>query len=69
MNDRNYFAVDEARLFFTGKVTKVIGFEFNTDISGAGGHGFTDSAGDRVNLPDSIHLLDAIVKFEFNDYA
>ncbi|HUE16472.1 MAG TPA: hypothetical protein VMR25_20020 [Planctomycetaceae bacterium] len=67
--DRNYFAVDEARLFFTGKVTKVIGFELNTDISGAGGYGFSDSAGDRVNLPDTIHLLDAIVKFEFNDYA
>lgn len=69
VKDRNYFAVDEARLFFTGKVTKVIGFELNTDISGAGGQGFLDSAADRVNLPDSIHLLDAIVKFEFNDYA
>jgi len=67
VNDRNYFAVDEARLFFTGKVTKVIGFEFNTDISGAGGYGYSDSFGDRVNLPDTIHLLDAIVKFEFND--
>jgi hypothetical protein len=67
--DKNYFALDEVRLFFTGKVTKVIGFEVNTDIAGAGGQGFVDSAGDRVNLPDSIHLLDAIVKFEFNDYA
>ena len=69
VTDKNYFAVDEARLFFTGKVTKVIGFELNTDISGAGGQGFLDSTGDRVGLPDSIHLLDAIVKFEFNDYA
>jgi hypothetical protein len=68
-SDRNYFAVDEARLFFTGKVTKVIGFELNTDISGAGGYGFNDQFGDRINLPDTIHLLDAIVKFEFNDYA
>jgi phosphate-selective porin O/P len=65
VSDRNYFAVDEARLFFTGKVTSVIGFEFNTDISGAGGYGFNSS----TNLPDSIHLLDAIVKFEFNDYV
>ena len=69
VNDKNYFAIDEARLFFTGKVTKVIGFELNTDISGAGGQGFLDSNGDRVNLPDSIHLLDAIVKFEFSDYV
>jgi hypothetical protein len=69
VTDKNYFAVDEARLFFTGKVTKVIGFELNTDISGAGGQGFSDSGGDRVNLPDSIHLLDAIVKFEFSDYV
>ena len=69
VKDKNFWAVDEARLFFTGKVTKVIGFELNTDISGAGGQGFFDSAGDRVNLPDSIHLLDAIVKFEFNDYV
>jgi Phosphate-selective porin O and P len=65
VTDKNYFAVDEARLFFTGKVTSVIGFELNTDISGAGGDGFNQS----VNLPDSIHLLDAIVKFEFNDYV
>ncbi len=69
VNDKNFFAVDEARLFFTGKVTQVIGFELNTDISGAGGRGFTDSAGDIVNLQDSIHLLDAIVKFEFNDFV
>jgi hypothetical protein len=69
VNDKNFFAVDETRLFFTGKVTQVIGFEVNTDISGAGGRGFTDSSGDIVNLQDSIHLLDAIVKFEFNDFV
>ena len=69
VTDKNYFAVDEARLFFSGRVTRVIGFELNTDISGAGGDGFTDSSSDRVNLPDSIHMLDAIVKFEFNDYV
>ena len=69
VTDKNFFAVDEARLFFTGKVTKVIGFELNTDITGASGQGFLDSNSDRVNLQDSIHLLDAIVKFEFNDYV
>jgi hypothetical protein len=69
VNDKNFFAVDETRLFFTGKVTQVIGFEVNTDISGAGGRGFTDSSGDIVNLQDTIHLLDAIVKFEFNDFV
>jgi hypothetical protein len=68
VGDRNYFAVDETRIFFTGKVTKVIGFELNTDISGAGGYGFTDAPfNDRLALPDSIHLLDAIIKLEFND--
>jgi hypothetical protein len=65
----NYFAIDNARLFFTGKVSKVIGFELSTDLSGAGNVGFTDSASNRVNLPDTIHLLDADVRFEFNDYV
>jgi hypothetical protein len=69
VTDRNFFAVDNARLYFNGQVTQNIGFELNTDISGAGGDGFFDSSADRVGLPDSIHLLDAIVKFEFNDYA
>ena len=32
----NYFAVDNLRLFFTGQVTQVIGFELSTDISGTG---------------------------------
>jgi hypothetical protein len=65
----NYFAIDNARLFFTGKVTQIIGFELSTDISGGGNDGFTDSASNRVNLPDTIHLLDADVRFEFNDYV
>jgi len=65
----NYFAVDNFRLFFTGQVTKVIGFELSTDISGAGGQGFTDSAKDDLSLPDTIHLLDADVRFNFNDYV
>jgi hypothetical protein len=71
IKDRNYFAIDEARLFFNGQVTKVIGFELNTDISGAGGLGFRDvtNAANLEGLPASIHLLDAIVKFDFNDYA
>ena len=34
VTDKNYFAIDETRMFFTGKVTNVIGFELNTDISG-----------------------------------
>jgi hypothetical protein len=71
VTDKDYFAVDEARLFFTGKVTKVIGFELNTDISGAGGLGFREvtNSANLEGLPATIHLLDAIVKFEFNDYA
>jgi hypothetical protein len=52
-------------------VTKVIGFELNTDISGAGGLGFREisNSANLEGLPATIHLLDAIVKFEFNDYA
>jgi hypothetical protein len=65
----NYFAIDNLRLYFTGKVTQVIGFELNTDISGAGNRGFTDTANDSLRLPDTIHLLDADIRFEFNDYV
>jgi hypothetical protein len=65
----NYFAIDNFRLFFTGQVTKVIGFEFSTDISGAGGQGLTDSAKNDLSLPDTIHLLDADVRFDFNDFV
>src|ERR1700722_8182320 len=65
----NYFAVDNLRLLFTGQVTQVIGFELNTEISGAGNAGFADSAKNNLDLPDSIHLLDADVRFEFNDFV
>ena len=39
----NYFALDYVRLFFTGKVTKVIGFELSTDMSGIGNAASADS--------------------------
>jgi len=68
-NGGNYFAIDNARVFFTGKVTRVIGFELSTDLSGAGNTGFTDSANNDLRLPATIHLLDADVRFEFNDYV
>jgi Phosphate-selective porin O and P len=63
--DHNYFAVDNAFLFFTGKITRVIGFQISTDIAGANGDSPT---GFSAGLPDSIHLLDAIASLEFNDY-
>jgi hypothetical protein len=65
----NYFAIDNLRVYFTGNVTRVIGFEVSTDISGAGNIGFTDETGSNVGLPDTIHLLDADVRFEFNDFV
>jgi hypothetical protein len=69
ITDENFFAVNNVRVFLNGKVTQIIGFEVNTDISGASDKGFTDSSSDLLDLQDSIHLLDAIVKFGFNDYV
>jgi len=56
----NYFQVNNTRLYFTGKITQVIGFEVNTDVlESPFASGFNNQ----------IQLLDAIVKFEFNDYV
>ena len=65
----NYFAIDNLRVYFTGYVTRVIGYEVSTDITGAGNVGFTDSTGANIGLPDTIHLLDADARFEFNEYV
>ncbi|MEN3951781.1 porin [Iodidimonas sp. SYSU 1G8] len=46
------FDLDSARLYLNGQVHKWIKLEFNTEIDG----------------DDDIHIMDAIVKFEFNDY-
>lgn len=55
----NFFHIDNMRLYTSGKVHQYVGFEFNTDIN------------ENEFVPgnnNQIQLLDAIGKFEFNDY-
>lgn len=62
----NNFQINNARLYFNGKIHKYVGFEFNTEcfncFTGAGG-----GAGFAGN--STMGLLDAIGKFEFNQYV
>ena len=64
----NNFQVNNARLYFNGKIHKYVGFEFNTDCfncaTGSGGGGAGNFAGNST-----MGLLDAIGKFEFNQYV
>jgi hypothetical protein len=55
----NFFHIDNVRLYTSGKVHEYVGFEFNTDIN----ENFFVPA-----TPNVVQLLDAIAKFEFNDY-
>ncbi len=65
----NNFNIDNARVYLNGRGHDCLGFEFNLDIDNAQGF--------RTNVPithdgDNLHgggvrVLDAIVKFEFND--
>lgn len=62
----NNFQINNARIYVNGKIHKYVGYEFNTEcyncFTGAGG-----GAGFGGN--SAIGLLDAIGKFEFNQYA
>jgi hypothetical protein len=64
----NNFAINNARIYINGKIHKYVGFEFNTECyncaTGSGGGGSTNFGGNST-----IGLLDAIGKFEFNQYA
>ena len=67
----NSFGIANARIYINGGITKVIKFEFNTecfDCNGPGGNPFgqTSTGG---NGTQNIGLLDAIGKFEFNQYV
>lgn len=56
----SFFHIDNMRLYTSGKVHQYVGFEFNTDIN------------ENEFVPgnsNQIQLLDAIGKFEFNDYV
>ena len=65
----NTFNIDNARIYINGKIHKYVGFEFNTECfscNGAqGGGGGAQISTDTSN----IGLLDAIGKFEFNQYV
>jgi len=55
--------LESARILTSGQFNKVIGFTFDTEIETTGGI-FPYLPGD----PSGIHVLDAIVRLEFNDY-
>ena len=67
----NSFGIDYARIYINGGITKVIKFEFNTecfDCNGPGGNPFGQTSGSANGTTD-IGLLDAIGKFEFNQFV
>jgi len=61
----NDFALDNARIYLNGQVHENIKFEFNTESR----HVPSDGTNGTVNgqTTEDFFLLDAIVKFEFND--
>ena len=64
----NNFNIDNARVYLNGRGHDCIGFEFNLDIDNAQGFNSTIVGNGPDGLDDaSVRLLDAIVKFEFND--
>ena len=73
----NNFNIDNARIYLNGRGHDCLGMEFNTDIDNAQGFWDFDAAGvigagssvNSVAFSDSsdVRILDAIVKFEFND--
>ncbi|HXX75981.1 MAG TPA: hypothetical protein VEI50_12705 [Nitrospiraceae bacterium] len=67
----NSFGIGNARIYINGGITKVIKFEFNTecfDCNGQGGNPFGQTS-NGGNGTTNIGLLDAIGKFEFNQYV
>jgi len=64
----NNFNIDNARIYLNGRGHDCIGFEFNLDTNNA--QGFTDEKFGARHLDldaSDMRVLDAIVKFEFND--
>lgn len=55
--------LESARILSSGQFNKVVGFMFNTEIEAEGGI-FPYLPGD----PNGIRILDAVARFEFNDY-
>ncbi len=52
------FKLDDARLYVSGQLHELITFEFNTETQQTG----------PTTATESIRVLDAVVKFGFNDY-
>jgi hypothetical protein len=55
--------LDSFRLYSSGQLNKIVGFTLNSEIETTGGI-FPYLPGD----PDGIRVLDAVARFEFNDY-
>jgi hypothetical protein len=55
--------LESARILSSGQFNKIVGFTLNTEIESKGG-AFPYLPGD----PDDIRILDAVARFEFNDY-
>ncbi len=58
----NFFNVNNARLFVSGQVGECIGFELNSEINNAQ---FLNNT--LLSYPTTYNLLDAIIKYEFDD--
>jgi len=64
----NNFNIDNARVYLNGRGHDCLGFEFNLDVNNA--QGLTDDKLGQDGLGEDaadMRILDAIVKFEFND--
>jgi hypothetical protein len=65
----NTFGIANARIYINGGITKVIKFEFNTECFDCNGAGNPFGQTSNSGAQNQIGLLDAIGKFEFNQYV
>lgn len=65
----NTFGIANARIYVNGGITKVIKFEFNTECFDCNGSGNPFGQTSNTGAQTNIGVLDAIAKFEFNQYV
>jgi hypothetical protein len=65
----NTFGIANARIYINGGITKVIKFEFNTECFDCNGLGNPFGQTSGTGTQNSIGVLDAIGKFEFNQHV
>jgi hypothetical protein len=65
----NTFGIANARIYVNGGITKVIKFEFNTECFDCNGQGNPFGQTSATGAQTNIGVLDAIAKFEFNQYV